>query len=63
MELEAYNGNVKPDFNILQVDKHYESFQIALAVKVCQVVIAALVSYSLLRTFAKLVKATGGGQN
>jgi len=63
MELEAYSGNVKPDFKVFLADKHYESLQIALAVKVCQVVIAAVMSNCLRRAFAKLLKATGGGQN
>jgi len=60
MELEAYSKNVNPDFKILLADKHHESLQIVRTVKVCQVVIAALMFYCLRRTFAKLVKATGG---
>jgi hypothetical protein len=63
MELEAYSRNVNPDFKIVLVDKHYESFQRAFAVKVCQVVIVAVRSYCLRRRFAKLVKAAGGRKN
>jgi ABC-type spermidine/putrescine transport system permease subunit I len=63
MELEAYSRNVNPDLKILLFSKHFASLQRALAVKVCPVIIAAVMSYCLRRTFAKLVKAAFGGQN
>jgi len=61
MESEAYSRNVNPDFKILLFDKHYESLQ-RILIKVCKVIIVALMSYCLRRLFAKLLKATGGGK-
>ena len=56
MELEAYSRNVKPDFNILLVDKHHEIFSKGhLLSRYVKSSFVAVTYYCLRRIFAKLV--------